>query len=191
MKKVSTGWIILWSFLCVFLICLFLGIGSYNSLVKLKETVDSQSAGISVQLQRRVDLIPNIVSTVKGYTAHEAAILDDIAKSRTQLTGATGMKEKAEADSHLTESISRLLVIVENYPALKADKHFSELMDVLAGTENRISVARKDYNDAVKVYNQKTKTFPSVIFASVFGFAQAEYFEAAAGSDTAPAVNFN
>lgn len=166
------------------------GIGSYNGLVGLKETVDNQSSNIETQLQRRADLIPNLVNTVKGYTSHESEVLGAISDARAKLSGAGSMSEKAAADSELSNAVSRLLVVVENYPNLKADTQFSALTNELAGTENRITVARKDYNASVREYNQKIKMFPGSIIAGMFGFSSADYFEASESSKEAPVVNF-
>lgn len=191
MKKMS-GWAI---FGIIFAVIIFIfgawGIGSYNNLVGLKEKVDNQSANIEVQLQRRVDLIPNLVNTVKGYTSHESEVLTQIANARAKLAGAETMTDKANADTELSGALSRLLVVVENYPNLKADTQFSGLMDELAGTENRIAVARKDYNDVVTEYNQKIKTFPANIIANIFGFASVDYFKASSNSTETPQVNFS
>ena len=164
--------------------------GTYNSLVSSREVVDKQLSVIDTQLQRRNDLIPNIVNTVKGYTSHESEVLGDIADARVNLAGAQSTKDIAQADAELSSAISRLLVVVENYPELKANTQFSALTDELAGTENRIAVARKDYNDAASSYNTMVKTFPRVIFANMFGFSPVEYFEAAAGADKVPEVKF-
>lgn len=166
------------------------GIGSYNGLVGLKETVDNQSSNIETQLQRRADLIPNLVNTVKGYTSHESEVLGAISDARAKLSGAGSMSEKAAADSELSNAVSRLLVVVENYPNLKADTQFTALTNELAGTENRITVARRDYNASVKEYNQKIKMFPGNIVAGMFGFSSADYFEASESSKEAPVVNF-
>lgn len=187
----STGNIVLIAVLSILLIFILWGVGSYNGLVGYRESVNNQSSNISTQLQRRADLIPNLVNTVKGYASHESEIMNNLTESRAKLTGAKTMEEKSEADSQLTSAISRLLMIVENYPNLKADSQFTSLMDELSGTENRITVARKDYNEAVKTYNQKIKTFPTMIFASIFGFGPSEYFQADEGSQTVPQVSFS
>ncbi len=190
MKKISTGKIVLLSILA-FIVILGIGcVGSYNNLVGLSETVKTQQSNIETQLQRRADLIPNLVNTVKGSSLHESSIIDEISNARASLSGASSLKEKANADSELTSALNRLMVVVENYPDLKANAQYSSLMDELAGTENRITVARKDYNDAVKVYNQKTKTFPTVIIANLFGFKESEYFEASEGAEKVPQVSF-
>ena len=166
-------------------------IGSYNSLVSEREKIDNMLANIDTQLQRRNDLIPNLVNTVKGYTEHESEVLNDISDARAKLAGANTMAEKSTADTELSSALSRLLVVVENYPDLKADTQFTTLTDELAGTENRIAVARKDYNDAAQIYNASIKKFPKVIFANMFGFEKADYFQAADGSENAPIVNFD
>jgi LemA protein len=190
MKKLSTGKIVLISLASIFLILILWSIGSYNGLVKSRETVTGQQANIETQLQRRVDLIPNLVNTVKGYASHETQIMTQISEARAKLSGAKSMSSKAEADTELNSTLSRLLVIAENYPELKADAQFKQLQDELAGTENRIAVARNDYNNAAKSYNQSIKTFPNIIFANLFGFSAEDYFQAAQGAEKAPSVDF-
>lgn len=187
MKK---GTIILIAVIAVIAIIAFSCVETYNSLVEQRENVDTQYSAIETQLQRRIDLIPNIVNTVKGYAAHESEVFGAVSDARARLAGASTKEEAAEADSELTSAVSRLLMIAENYPDLKADTQFTALTDELAGTENRIAVARKDYNDAAKTYNTQIKTFPKVIIANLFGFEKAEYFEAAEGAKSAPQVNF-
>lgn len=192
MKKMSTWGIVGLIVLGLIVILGFASIGSYNNLVSLKENVDSKYADIDVQLQRRCDLIPNLVNTVKGFTDHESSVLASISDSRAKLTGASSVSEKAEANQELSNSLSRLLVVVENYPDLKADSQFTALMDNLEGTENRLAVARKDYNAAVESYNKAVKSFPSVIFASMFGFQPAQRFEASEqAKTTTPTVDFS
>lgn len=163
---------------------------SYNKLVNLEEDVDQSYAQIETQLQRRVDLIPNLVNTVKGYASHEKEVLENIANARSKMAGAQGPEEQAAADSELSSALSRLLVVVENYPDLKANQNFQQLMDELAGTENRIAVARKDYNDVVSVFNRTVKRFPGKIVASIFGFDEKEYFKAVEGAQQPPSVDF-
>ena len=187
MKK---GTIILIAVIAVIAIIAFSCVGTYNSLVAQRENVDTQYSAIDTQLQRRIDLIPNIVNTVKGYAAHESEVFGAVSDARARLAGASTKEEAAEADSELTSAVSRLLMIAENYPDLKADTQFTALTDELAGTENRVAVARKDYNDAAKTYSTQIKTFPKVIIANLFGFEKAEYFEAADGAKSAPQVNF-
>lgn len=164
--------------------------GIYNGLVAKQEEVDGKLADISVQLERRADLIPNLVSTVKGYASHEEKVINSITSSREKLLNADSVSEKAEANQELSNAINNLLVIVENYPDLKANTNFIQLQDELAGTENRIAVARKDYNDAVKDYNKTIKVFPKNIFAGMFGFEVKDYFEAKESSNEAPEVSF-
>lgn len=188
--KMTTGKIIALVVVILVALAAIVGVSSYNGLVSAKSNVDGQLANIEPQLQRRADLIPNLVETVKGYAAHETEVIQNVSDARAKLAGATTPADQAQADNELSSALSRLLVVVENYPDLKADKQYTALMDELSGTENRIAVARKDYNDAVKTYNQKIHRFPTVIFAKLFGFDQAVYFEAQPGTDTAPTVNF-
>jgi LemA protein len=172
------------------LILIMSGVSSYNGLVSNETTVENKFSTIDVQLQRRVDLIPNLVSTVKGYAAHEKEVMDSIAKARSSLMNAGTPEQKAAADAQLSGALSRLLVVVENYPNLKADAQFARLMDELSGTENRIAVARKDYNDSVSSYNTRIRKFPASIYASMFGFEKKPFFQAQQGADTAPEVKF-
>lgn len=184
MKK---AWIIV---LVVVAILVMAPVSSYNNLIQLNEAVDGQWSQVENQLQRRADLIPNLVATVKGYASHEEEILNNIADSRSRLLGAQSVADKAAANEELTSALSRLLVIVENYPDLKADANFRQLQDELAGTENRLAVARKDYNDAVQVFNAKIKSFPTVLWAGMLGFGPREYFKAALGAQDVPEVDF-
>lgn len=165
-------------------------ISMYNGLVKLEENVNSGYAAIEADLQRRTDLIPNLVSTVKEYAKHEKEVFADVTKSREKLIGAKTPEDLAAADAEMTSSIGRLLAISEAYPELKADKNFINLQDELAGTENRIAVSRKDYNALVKDYNASIKTFPKVMLAGMFGFEEKEYFEAKEGAENVPSVDF-
>lgn len=166
------------------------GVSSYNSIITLSENVDNKFSDIDIQLERRLDLIPNLVATVKGYAAHEEKVLNQIADARSKLAGSETTKEKAEANSELTNAINNLLVIVENYPELKANSNFIQLSDELAGTENRIAVARKDYNEVVKEYNTKISKIPHNIIASLFNFDKKEYFEARENANEVPEVSF-
>ena len=163
---------------------------TYNSLVSLEANVETKQAQISTQLQRRSDLIPNLVNTVKGYAAHENEVYTAISDARSKLAGADTVEELSEADSQLSSALSRLLVVVENYPQLKASENFIALQDQLEGTENRIATARNDYNSAAKEYNTKIRKFPSNIFAGLFGFEKVDYFEAQEGAEQNPEVSF-
>ena len=165
-------------------------ISSYNGLVEKQENVETQYANLDVVLQRRADLIPNLVNTVKGYMSHEESVIEDITDARTKLVNSNTVSDKAEANDELTEKINALMVVVENYPDLKANTNFINLQDELAGTENRISTARRDYNDAVKSYNSLIIKFPNNILASMFKFEKAEYFKADEGKTEVPDVEF-
>ncbi len=188
MKK---GAIVLGVIVLLVVIFIFSAIGSYNGLIEKRESVDTAYSQIDTQLQRRYDLIPNLVETVKGYAAHEEEVLTAIADARARLGGAQTVQEASAANNELTSALSRLLVVVENYPDLKANQQFQTLTDELAGTENRINLARQEYNFVVRDYNTKIKKFPTAIIAGIFNFDEADYFEAAQGSDTAPTVDFN
>ncbi|MGB4439955.1 MAG: LemA family protein [Sedimentibacter sp.] len=165
--------------------------GSYNSLVALDESVNSQWANVESKLQRRFDLIPNLVESVKGAMAQEQEVFTAIADARAKMAGAQGTTEKVEASNELEGALGRLLVVVENYPELKSNENVTALMDELAGTENRISTERDRYNEVVNSYNSAIRKFPKNILAGMFGFEQRPYFEATDGADVAPEVNFD
>lgn len=187
MKKSNIGLIV------IIAIVVLIGImimSSYNGIVSLSEDVDSKYATIDTYLQRRADLIPNLVSTVKGYTQHEEKIINSITEAREKMTSAKTVTEKAEANDELTTALNNLMVVVENYPDLKASQNFIQLSDELAGTENRIATARKDYNDAVQKYNAKIKKFPTKMIAGMFNFDVKDYFQASEGSKEVPGVQF-
>lgn len=191
MKKSA---IILIVIACILVFTLLWGVGTRNSMVSAYEDVQNKAAAIETQLQRRNDLIPNFVATVQGYAAHEEEVYTAIADARAKLSGAIekgDMASVSEANSELDSALSRLLVVVENYPELKANENFIALQDELAGTENRIAKAREDYNDAVRSYNKKIKVFPDSIIANLGGFEAAAYFEAAEGAETVPVVSFS
>ena len=175
----------------VLAILLIWGIASYNGLVNAEVAVDTAESDLGVYLQRRADLIPNLVSTVKGYTEHEEQVYTDLADARAKLAGSTNAEDKFEANEALSSAISRLLVVVENYPELKANTQFTALMDELSGAENRIATARKDYNTAVKEFNTKQRRFPNSIIAGLFGFEEATMYEASEGAENVPSVDFN
>lgn len=175
----------------ILVVIALLFIPKYNSLVTAEENVDSKWAQVENQLQRRYDLIPNLVESVKGYANHEQEVIANITEARAQMGSASSPEEQAVANDALTGALSRLLVVVENYPNLKADANFRQLMDELAGTENRLAVAREDYNNEVQQFNKHVKRFPGNLMAGMFGFEQKEYFKAAAGADKAPSIDFS
>lgn len=165
-------------------------IGSYNKLISLEENVTKNYSTIDVQLERRADLIPNLVSTVKGYVAHESSVIEKITNARENLLAAKTVEEKSSANTELTNAIDALMVVVENYPDLKASQNFINLSDELAGTENRISNARNEYNKSVENYNSVKKKFPSNLIAKVFGFEDKEYFTVSDSKQEVPNVEF-
>ncbi len=190
MRKIKTGWIVAGVIIVALLIIASSFAGRYNSLVVASENIDGKWSQVENNLQRRADLIPNLVETVKGYAAHEQEIFTAIADARSKLIGASGVDETARANGELSSALSRLLAISEAYPTLKADQNFKALQDELAGTENRIAVARKDYNDSVQAYNTTIKRFPTNIFAAMFGYGAREYFQADEASKSVPNVKF-
>ena len=191
MKK-ST--IILIAIAAILVLIVLWGVGTRNGMVSAYEDVQNKASAIETQLQRRSDLIPNFVATVKGYAAHEEEVYTAIADARAKLSGAIekdDMASVSDANSELDSALSRLLVVVENYPELKANENFIALQDELAGTENRIAKAREDYNDEDKSYNKKIKSFPNSIIANMGGFDEEVYFEAAEGAKAVPTVDFS
>jgi LemA protein len=172
------------------LIIIGIPVSAYNQLVSLEQTVNSAASNIDTQLQRRSDLIPNLVNTVKGYATQEKTIFTDIANARSRLAGATNVQEQANADSQLSGSLSRLLAIVENYPELKSNQNFRDLSVQLEGTENRIAISRQDYNTAVTNYNTKRRKFPVNIISSLFGFQEKPLYKASEGAKDVPSVDF-
>ena len=163
-------------------------ISTKNKLAVMQENIASAEANIDTYLQRRADLIPNVVSTVKSFAQHETEVFDKVLEARKSLVNAKTPEEKATADAQLDTALQGINVIVEAYPELKSDATYVALMDELEGSENRIAVARKDYNDAVKDYNNKVIRFPGSIVANLFGFEKAEYFEASEEALTVPDV---
>lgn len=165
--------------------------GVYNSIVSKHEAITAKWAQVENQLQRRNDLIPNLVNTVKGYAAHEKTVLEDITNARSQWAKAGSAEEKVEAAGAIDRALGRLLLVVENYPDLKADQTFLKLMDELSGTENRIAVERMRYNEAVRDYNVTVRMFPGNIVAGMFGYKPAaEYFKAEEKAKSVPEVKF-
>ena len=175
------------------------GISGYNSLVSSDEEAQTKWADVETQYQRRADLIPNLVNTVKGYAAHESETLQAVVEARAKAPSvsidpsnmsAEQIANFQKAQDGVSSALSKLLVTVEKYPDLKANENFKELQAQLEGTENRISVARRDYNDASRQYNTSLRSFPKNILASLFGFEKRAYFEAQAGTEQAPSVQF-
>jgi LemA protein len=164
--------------------------GARNNFILKQEAVNSQWSQVENQLQRRNDLIPNLVSTVKGYASHEKGVFENIADARARMGGAKTREEKIDASNQMSSALSRLLVVVENYPNLKADQSFNRLMDELAGTENRLSVERKRYNDMVREYNVARRSFPSNVAATMFGFGEIAYFKVPEEAKAVPKVGF-
>ncbi len=163
---------------------------SYNRFVRQEEAVKAQWAQVQNQLQRRNDLVPNLVETVKGYAGHEEGVFKDIATSRSRLLAAGTPKDAIDAANQQTAALGRLLAVVENYPQLKANEQFNRLMDELAGTENRVAVERMRYNERVQEYNTSRRQFPSNLTAAVFGFDEYPFFEVPPPAREVPRVNF-
>jgi LemA protein len=164
--------------------------GTYNSLVSMDESIKGAWAQVENQLQRRYDLIPNYVETVKGYAAHEKELFVAVTEARSKVAGAGSVPDKIAANNSLSSALSRLLVVVERYPELKANQNFIRLQDELAGTENRIAVERRRYNEAVRAFNERIRQFPTNIIAGMFGFEKATYFEVPKEVQEAPKVKF-
>ncbi len=186
--------------LVIIAIFVFWGIGTYNNLVTLNETVNQSWSQVENQYQRRADLIPNLVNTVKGYANFEKSVLTQVTEARAKVSQMTVTSEVLNdpqafqkfqsAQNELSGALSRLLVTVENYPELKANENFLQLQAQLEGTENRISVERRKFNQSVQTYNTAIKRFPNSIFAGIFQFKEKQYFKATAGAETPPKVEF-
>lgn len=179
------------SIVVILLILIVPIVSSYNNLVSLDQNVLNASSNIETQLQRRSDLIPNLVNVVKGYATHEEEIFIQVAEARSKLAGANNVSEQVNADAELSSALSRLLVIVEQYPELKANQNFSDLAIQLEGTENRIAILREDYNKVATSYNTKIRKFPTNIISSIFNFEKVDLYKAAPGSEEVPKVDFN
>ncbi|MCI7614199.1 MAG: LemA family protein [Bacteroidales bacterium] len=195
MKQNKTLWIVL----AVVAVLLIAGVTSYNGLVNKDEMVNNAWANVQAQYQRRADLIPNLVNTVKGYAAHEKETLDAVIAARSKATQITidpmnatpeQLAKFQSAQGELSQALGRLLALSENYPDLKASQNFSELQAQLEGTENRIAVSRQDFNKTVQEYNQSVRSFPTNILAGIFGFEKKTAFEADAAASQAPSVSF-
>ena len=196
MKK---SYVVIITVVAVVAVIVFWMIGAYNKLVVAEESVSTAWANVESQYQRRADLIPNLVNTVKGYAEHESQTLESVVAARARATQVTvdpealtaeSMQQYQAAQGELTAALGRLLMIQEAYPDLKANQNFSELQAQLEGTENRIATERNRYNEAVRVYNTRIRRFPTNILAGLFGFERATPFEAVEGSETAPVVTF-
>lgn len=188
MKKVL---IVIIAVVAVLAVIVGIGASSYNGFVKEQEAVAAAKSNVGTQLQRRADLIPNFVATVKGYSDYEQSTLTAVTEARAAVGKAQSVSEVEKASSELDKAISVWVnAVTEAYPELKADKQYIALQDELAGTENRIATARRDYNNAANKYNLKVRSFPSNIIAGVFGFEKADYFEAQQEAETAPIVTF-
>ena len=174
----------------IIIIILVAIVAIYNGLVTARNKVKNAWAQIDVQLNRRADLIPNLVETVKGYAGHESSVFEDVTAARAGLMNANGVKEIGEANNQLSNTLKTLFAVAENYPELKANENFKELQAQLAQTEDKIAYSRQFYNDSVMMYNNKCQTFPSNIFAGMFGFKEADFFEAAGEARSVPKVEF-
>ena len=183
-------WIVLAAVAALLLILGVSCVGSYNRLVAADEQVDTQWAQVQNVLQRRADLIPNLVNTVKGYAAHEKEIFTQVADARSRLLAARTPAEAAEANGALDSALGRLLAIAEAYPQLRASENFIRLQDELAGTENRIANERRNYNESVRDFNTRIRRFPTSVMAGMLGFDSKQYFEASADAATPPRVSF-
>ncbi len=189
-KNTKTFLIVLGIILFVVLVLFNSFKGMYNRLVMLDEGVNTAWAQVENQLQRRLDLIPNLVNTVKGYAEHEKEVLTAVTNARSRVGSARTIPEKIDANRQLTSALGRLLVVMENYPDLKADQNFLALQSQLEGTENRISVERRRYNEATQKYNIAIRQFPNTILANMFGFKRKPLFEADKAAQQAPEVKF-
>jgi len=177
--------------IAVILLMFYSGIkGAYNSFVTLDEGVKASWAQVENQLQRRYDLIPNLVETVKGFARQEKEVFIGVTEARAKVGGAKNIPDKIAANNQLTGALSRLLVTVERYPDIKSNQNFIRLQDELAGTENRIAVERRRYNETVRTYNVRIRTFPANIMAGMFGFTKAEFFEVPESAQAVPEVKF-
>jgi LemA protein len=177
--------------LLVVVLVIFWIVGKYNYFVNQNEAITGQWAQVENQLQRRFDLIPNVINTVKGITKQEKDVFEKLAEARTRYAGATTTDQKASAAGQVESTLSRLLVVVENYPTLNSSQSFRDLTIQLEGSENRISVERMKYNDLVKNLNASVKRFPSSILASIFGVGERSYFEITEGAEVVPKVDFS
>jgi len=179
-----------WTIVGVMVVVVLYSWSLYNGLVKANENITGQWAQVETQYQRRFDLIPNLVNSVKGIMKQEQKVFGDLAEARTRYAGATNTDDKVKAANDVENSLGRLLVVLENYPQLRSSETVLTLMAQLEGTENRISVERSRFNDAIRVYNTKIKRFPANILVSIYGFNEKPYFESQPGAEKVPGVNF-
>jgi len=191
MKNMKSGTKVIIGIIIALVIIAIPFISSYNGLINEESKVDLAWSQVESQLQRRNDLIPNLVNSVQGAMDQEEEVFTAIADARASLSSAGSMEEEVEANNEINSALSRLLVVVESYPELKSNENVTALMDELAGTENRIAVERQRYNEAVQSYNNRVKRFPGSIIASMSGFSEKPYFEAVEGAEIAPEVNFD
>ncbi|MDY0355525.1 MAG: LemA family protein [Sedimentisphaerales bacterium] len=179
-------------FLGLVVVLALLAVGIYNALVRLRNQVDNAWAQIDVQLKRRHDLIPNLVETAKGYMKHERETFEAITQARSQAMGAKSVAETAKAEGHLADALSKFMLVVENYPDLKANQNFLALQEELTSTENKIAFSRQNYNDQVLFYNNKIQMFPSNIVAGIFSFTKRDFFEVESEAERqVPKVSFS
>jgi LemA protein len=186
--KKNTSKIVLIIVAAIVLLAIFWVIGAYNGLVRSQENVNEKWANVEADYQRRFDLIPNLVATVKAYSDYEGQLLTAVTAARSAWTQAGNAQQQMQAAGQLDSVLSRLLVVLENYPNLKASENYLSLQDELAGTENRIKYSRTEFNNAVKTYNIKLRTFPTSIIAGMFNFEQRDMFESTSGAEQAPNV---
>ena len=179
-----------WAIVGIVVVLVLYSWSLYNGLVKANENITGQWAQVETQYQRRFDLIPNLVNSVKGIMAQEQKVFGDLAEARTRYAGAANVDDKVKAANDVESYLGRLLVIMENYPQLRSSETVLTLMAQLEGTENRISVERSRFNDATRVYNTKIKRFPANVFARLYGFSEKAYFESQPGAEKVPGVNF-
>ena len=192
MARSAKGWIAPAAIIIILVVVgIFWFVGQQNSLITLEESVDASWSEIDNQLQRRSDLIPNLVATVRGFAEQEEEVFTQIADARARLAGAQSVGETAESYGELQSALSRLLVVVENYPQLRSNENFIRLQDELAGTENRIAVARRRYNETVQQFNTRIRLFPARLVANALGLEQREYFEIDEEARDVPTVDFS
>jgi len=184
--------IVLAIFLGIVVLLVLIVVGMYNSLVRLRNQVKNAWSQIDVQLKRRHDLIPNLVETAKGYMKHERGTFEAITEARSKAMGANNVADAAQAEGHLADALSKFMLVVENYPDLKANQNFLSLQEELSSTENKIAFARQSYNDQVLFFNNKIEMFPSNIIAGMFSFTKSDFFEVETAAEReAPKVSFN